>query len=203
MLDPGTLNEIISSVVRLKTESAISIRPRTLAELSSITGITVQGVLKHLKRLAELGLVEERRLPTRNLKARTVYAAAGELIGNYSTSDLIIVKPTRKLTAETPSPEGPQDLEDMAADILLLHHRVSDQARKLGRMIDELADEREILRNSLGALPISPEERLVLEVALTEETLEDGLRVLTKYYGIENKRILDKALAKARHIDRR
>lgn len=153
-----------------------------------------------MKRLAELGLVEEKRLPTRNLKARTVYAAAGELIGNYSTSDLIVVKPTRKLPAGAPGVGGPPDLEDRAADVLLLQHRVKDQARKLGRMIDELTDEREALRNSLERLPISPEEGLALEVALTEETLEDGLKVLARYYGIEDRRTLDKALAKARHI---
>ena len=65
---------------------------------------------------------------------------------------------------------------------------MKDQAKKLGRMIDELADEREALRSRLEGIHASPEEGLVLEVMLTEETLQDGLRVLAKYYGIEDRR---------------
>jgi DNA-binding transcriptional ArsR family regulator len=197
-LDSKTLDEVLSSSAKLKIENALSVRPMTLAELASTTGITVQGVLRHLKRLAVLGLAEEKRLPTRNLKARTVYVAAGEVIGNYSTSDLIVVKPTRKLPTGTPRAGGPLSLEERAADILLLQHRVKDQAKKLGRLIDELADEREALRSGVEGLHVSPEEGLILEVILTEETLEDGLRVLARYYGIEDRRSIDIALAKAR-----
>jgi DNA-binding transcriptional ArsR family regulator len=197
-LDSKTLDEIISSNAKLKIENALSVRPMTLAELASATGITVQGVLRHLKRLAELGLVEERRLPKKTLKARTVYAAAGEVIGDYSTSDLVVVKPTRKLPAGAPRAGGPQSLEERATDILLLQHRVKDQAKKLGRLIDELADEREALRSGVEGLHVGPEEGLILEVALTEETLEDGLRVLARYYGIEDRRSIDRALAKAK-----
>jgi DNA-binding transcriptional ArsR family regulator len=197
-LDSRTLDDILSSKPKLKIENALSIRPMTLAELASATGITVQGVLRHLKRLAELGLVEEKPLSTRNLKARTVYAATGEVIGNYSTSDLVVVKPTRKLPTSAPSAGKPPSLEERATDILLLRHRVSDQAKKLGRMIDELADEREALRSGVDGLHASPEEGLILGVVLTEETLEDGLSVLARYYGIEDRRSIDRALAKAR-----
>jgi DNA-binding transcriptional ArsR family regulator len=197
-LDSNTLDEVLSSSAKLRIESALSIRPMTLAELASATGITVQGVLKHLKRLAELGLAEEKRLPTKNLKARTVYAAAGEVIGNYSTSDLIVVKLTRKLPTGTPKARGSPDLEEKAADILLLQRRVKDQAKKLGGLLDELADEREALRSGVEGLHVSPEEGLILEVILTEETLEDGLRVLARYYGIEDRRSIDIAMAKAR-----
>jgi DNA-binding transcriptional ArsR family regulator len=196
-LDSKTLDEVLSSSAKLKIENALSVRPMTLAELASTTGITVQGVLRHLKRLAELGLAEEKRLTTRNLKARTVYAAAGEVIGNHSTSDLIVVKPTRKLPTGTRA-GGPLSLEERAADILLLQRRIKDQAKKLGRLIDELADEREALRSGVEGLRVSPEEGLILEVILTEETLEDGLRVLARYYGIEDRRSIDIALAKAR-----
>lgn len=187
-MDPGVLDEVLSTGAKLKIENALSIRPRTLAELGAITGITVQGVLKHLKQLAELGLVEEKRLPTRTLKARTVYAPAEELIGNYSTLDLVIVKPTRRLPAGAQGAAKSPNLEERAAEVLLLHHRVKDQARKLGRMIDDLADEREALRAGLEGLGVSPEERLILEVLLTEETFQDGLHVLSKWYGIEERR---------------
>jgi len=198
MMDSRTVDEVVSSGPKLKIESALAVRPRTLAELASLTGITVQGVLKHLKRLAELGLVEEKRLPVKNLKARTVYSASEELIGNYSTQDLTVVKPTRRLPSGTARQGGPPDLEERAANMLLLHHRVRDQARKLGRMIDELTDERETLRSRLGGLDATPEEKLILEVVLTEETLGEGLRALARYYGIEDRRSIDKALAKVK-----
>lgn len=196
-MNPDVLDEVLSSNVRLAVEAAIAVRPRTLGELASISGITVQGVLRHLKRLEELGLVEERKLPIRTLKARTVYAARGELVGNYSTPDLTVVKPTERIPPRT-SQDGDPDPEKMAAEVIVLRRRVKDQARKLGRTIDELVDEQEALRSGLDALTLTVEERLILEVVLTEETLDDGFRVLSRFYGIEDRRSIDKALAKVK-----
>jgi hypothetical protein len=47
---------------------------------------------------------------------------------------------------------------------------------------------------------LSNEERLMLGVVLTEETAEDGAKVLSKYYGIDDRRSIDNALAKARRL---
>ncbi len=191
------MDEVLSSSARLRIEDALSVRPRTLGELASVTGITVQGVLRHLKRLEELGLVEERRLPGRGMKARALYAAKGELVGDYSTGDLTIVKPTERLPPHASS-ERAFDPERGAGEILVLRRRVREQARRLGRMIDELVDEQEALRSALDGLPLDEEERLIVEVVLTEDTLEDGLKVLSRYYGIEDRRSIDKALAKVK-----
>lgn len=196
-MSPDILEEVLSSSARLRIVDALSVRPRTLGELASVTGISVQGVLKHLKRLADVGLVEERRLGTRTLRARTVYAAKGHLVGDYSTQDLTVVKPTERLPPRGAQERNP-DLERMSAEVLVLRRRVREQARRLGRMIDELVDEREALTESLDGLSLSPEERLIVEVVLTEETLGDGLKVLSKHYGIEDRRSIDRALAKAR-----
>ncbi len=195
-MNPDALDDVLSSNARRSIADALSVRPRTLKELASITGISVQGVLKHLKRLLELGLVEERRLPIRTLKARAVYVARGQLLGDYSTSDLVVIKPTELLPPR--GTRSPSDLEGTAADVLVMRRRVRNQAKRLGRMIDELVDEREALKSGLDGLQLSVEERLALEVLLTEETLQDGLRVLSRYYGIEDRRSIDKALAKAR-----
>ncbi|MDG6910029.1 MAG: winged helix-turn-helix transcriptional regulator [Nitrososphaerota archaeon] len=195
-MDPDLLDEVLSSTVRLRIEDALSVRPRTLGELASITGITVQGVLRHLKRLEGLGLVEERRLSTRT-KARALYSARGELVGDYSSADLIVVKPTERLPQRA-SREKNQDIEKTAAEVIVLRRRVREQARRLGRMIEGLVDEQEALRGALDGLPLSAEERLILEVVLTEETLEDGARVLSRFYGIEDRRSIDKALAKVK-----
>lgn len=195
-MNPDALNEILSSNPRLRIADALSVRPRTLGELASITGISVQGVLRHLKRLAQLGFVEERKLPVRTLKARAVYAAKSESVGDYSTSTLTIVKSTENLSSQT-SRRG-SDPERTAGEILLLRRRVRDQARRLGRMIDEVVEEQEALRATLDGMKLGPEERLVLEVVLTEETLTDGLRVLSRYYGIKDRRSIDKALSKVK-----
>ena len=44
------IEQIASSRLRLKIASLLSSRPATLSELSVLTGISVQGVLKHLKK---------------------------------------------------------------------------------------------------------------------------------------------------------
>lgn len=198
-MDHDGLTEVLSSNVKLRIEDALSVRPRTLGELSSITGISVQGVLRHLRRLAKLGLVEEKKLEVRGLRARAIYAARVHLVGDYSTSDLTLVKATDTLPPRALS-EGDLDLEKTAGEILVLRSRIREQARRVGRMIDELVGEQEALRAGLESLILSPEERIILEVVLTEDTLGDGLRVLSEFYGIEDRRSIDRALAKARRI---
>ncbi len=197
-MNPDQLNEIVSSKVRLTIASALAVRPRTLNELASMTGITVQGVLRHLKRLQELGLVEERRVPAISPKARRVYAAKSSAMRDYSLGDLMVVKATDEQGEKADRRSSGSDLERTAGDILIQERRVREAARKLGRMIDELADEQRALSASLVGMDLSQEERLVLEVLLTEETIAEGARVLSRFYGIEDRRSIDKALAKAR-----
>lgn len=195
-MNRDALDEVLSSNVRLRIEDALAVRPRTLGELASITGISVQGVLKQLHRLGGLGLVVERTLPLKTLKARRVYAATGQLVGDYSTPDLTVVKPTGLIPPSRPRRLG--DLEERAAEVTLLRRRVEDQADRLGRMIDSLVDEREALKGELDALQVGPLQRIILEVLLTEETIQDGVKVLQRHYGIEDRRSIDEALAVAR-----
>lgn len=199
-MDTGFLTEVLSSRVRLKIEDAIAVRPRTLGELSTVTGISVQGVLRHLKRLAELGLVEERKAPPRAPKARRVYSASSALMGDYSTADLMVVKSTEMRHPPAPGPGRAQSMESMAGEVLIQRRRVRDQARRLARMIDDLVSAQLWLRSALNGMSLGDEARLVLEVLLTEETIEDGVKALSRYYGIEDRRSIDKALAKAKRI---
>ena len=202
-MDQEKLAEVLASRVKLRIEGALAVRPRTLGELASLSGITVQGVLRHLKRLQELGLVEERRAPVSAPKARRVYAAKSSSVGDYSTPDLVVVKATGKLPPSGAARRHAPDLEQMAGDILMRRRRVRDAARRLGRMIDEVADDQEALAATLDGLGLSDEDRLILEVLLTEETYEEGARALSRYYGIEDRRSIDKALAKAkRSVDK-
>lgn len=198
-MEKRTIDEVIVQGARLKIADAVSIRPRTLTELADLTGISVQGVIKHLKRLAQLDLVEERKAPASVTKARRVYVARNASVGDYSAKDLAIVKLSRAARPEKRRHAKNQDLESLAADLLFQRRRIRDEARKLGKMIDRLVEEEELLNGALEAGPFTDDERLILLSLLTEETIEDGVRVLSKYYGVEDRRSIDKALAKARH----
>jgi DNA-binding transcriptional ArsR family regulator len=192
-VNPDQLSEVLSSRVRLKIEDALSLRPRTLNELASITGISVQGVLRHLNRLEELDLVEERKVSAKSPKARRVYAAKGATFGDYSTGSLTVVKATEKWPSDKRNQREGQNLEKMAGELLIQRRAIRDGAKRLGRMIDGLADDQEALASTLEAMRLSDEERLILEVLLTEETLEEGIRVLSRYYGFEDRRSMDTA----------
>ncbi|HEV2227056.1 MAG TPA: winged helix-turn-helix domain-containing protein [Nitrososphaerales archaeon] len=198
-METGTIDEVLVQGARLKIADAVSVRPRTLAELADLTGISVQGVIKHLKRLAQLGLVEERKAPASATKARRVYVARSASVGDYSAKDLAIVKISRVARPEKRRQAKNQDLESLSADVLFQRRRVRDEVRKLGKMIDRLVEEEELLNGALESGPFTDDERLILLNLLTEETIEDGVRVLSKYYGVEDGRSIDKALAKARH----
>lgn len=183
----------------MRIADAISTRPRTLSELADLTGISVQGVLKHLRRLAELGLVEERKVPARAARARRVYLGRQSFVGDYSTRDLKVVKLTEQKAVER-GKAGVQDLESFAGDLLLRRRRIGEQVRNLAKSIDELVEEEAKLVAALEARPLSDEERLILLALLTEETVEDGAKVLSRYYGLGDRRSIDRALSKVRRI---
>jgi len=197
-LNPEQLGDILSSEVRLKMADALSQRPRTLQELAHLTGISVQGVLRHLRLLEKMGLVEARKVGLKAPKARKLYAAKGEVVEDYSSGRLTVVKAIERWAPPDRTPKAGGDPEGIAAEVFIRRRRVRDEIKKLGRLIDEVAESREELDAVLGSLPLSVEERLILEVILTEETVEDGIRVLSRYYGIEDRRSIDKALAKAK-----
>ena len=197
-MNPDVLSEILSSRARVKIEDAVSLRPRTLGELAAITGISVQGVLRHLKILTELGLVEERKVSSKAPKARRLYAAKGISLGDYSAGGLTVVKATERVPPEMGGRRKRQDLERMSGELLIQRRRIRDEAKKLGRMIDELVDSQQALTSSLNGLGLDGEGKLILEVLLTEETAADGLKVLSRYYGLGDRRSIDKALAEAK-----
>lgn len=197
-MNPDDLSEVLSSRARVKIEDAVSLRPRTLGELAAITGISVQGVLRHLKILAKLGLVEERKISSKAPKARRVYAARGTSLGDYSSGGLVVVKATERVPTQRRVRRQRQDLERMSGELLIQRRRIRDEAKKLARMIDELVDSQQALAFALGGLKLDDEGRLILEVLLTEETASDGLKALSRYYGLDDRRSIDKALAEAK-----
>ena len=196
-MNQGALNEVISSRARLTIADAVSRRPRTLGELSAMTGISVQGVLRHLRKLGEVGLVEERKLAAGAPKARRVYAGGLTILTDYSLPGLTIVKATELVPPQRTLPL-PAGLERMSGELLIQRRRIADEVKKLGRMIDEYVDDQELLSAALDELSVSEFQKLILRVLLTEDTRADGERVLSRYYGVEDTRSIDGALARAK-----
>lgn len=194
------LPEVVSSRARLKVADLVSIRPRTLGELAAATGISIQGVLKHLRKLEELGLVEETSVRGPGLTVRKVYLAKGARLRDFSTGDLTLVKLSGKPSAPAEEPDRPLDLEYLAEEAILQRRRVRDQARRLGRMIDDLVEDESRIRVALESMDLNDIERLILQVLFTEESLEEGENVLLEHFGLQDgKKSIEKALSKARH----
>ncbi|MGD0397129.1 MAG: winged helix-turn-helix domain-containing protein [Nitrososphaerales archaeon] len=194
------LSEVISSHTRLRVADLVSTRPRTLGELAASTGISIQGVLKHLRKMEELGLVEEKSVRGRGLAVRKVYAAKGAKLEDFSADDLTLVKLSWKPPAQTDELNGPVDLEYLAEEAILRRRRIRDQTRRLGRMIDDLVEDESRIKTALESMDLSDTERLILYVIFTEESLEEGERVLSEHFGLQDgKNSIKRALSKARH----
>jgi predicted transcriptional regulator len=191
---------VISSRTRLKIADLVSTRPRTLGELAAATGISIQGVLKHLKKLEGLGLLEEKSVKSPVLAIRKVYATKGARLGDFSMGDLTLVKLSGKPSAPLEEPNRRLDLEYLAEEAILRRRRVRDQARRLGRMIDDLVEDESRVKATLESMDLSDTERLILQVLFAEESLEEGERVLSEHFGLQDgKKSVEKVLAKARH----
>jgi DNA-binding transcriptional ArsR family regulator len=194
-----TLPDVVSSRARLKIADLVSLRPRSLGELAAATGISIQGVLKHLEKLGELGLVEELNVRSPGLAVRKLYTAKGVRIGDFSTGGLTLVKLSENVSASRKDPDQPLDLEYLAEEAILQRRRVRDQARRLGRMIDDLVEDDSRIKAVLESMDLSDEERLILLVLFTEESLEEGERVLLEHFGLQGgRKSIEKALMKAR-----
>lgn len=192
------LGEILSSRARLKIADLTSVRPRTLRELASITGITVQAVLKHLEKLKALGVLEEKRISSSELSARRVYSMVGFRLGDFSHGELTIVKMSKtKRPVEAARGSGYEELERLAEDFLVQRRRIREETRRLGRMIDELVTGEERLGALISVQRIRDDEKLVLHTYFTEESAKEAEDALREHYGMEDaRRAIDQALHK-------
>ncbi len=180
------LESITSSHHRLMIGQLISTRPRTLRELAERTGISIQGVLKHLEKLKKMGLIEQRTLsPRKYLAVRKAYSLKGSNLGDFSRGSLMIVNLSAERMEEElgAAKDVYADLNGMAEELLIQGRRIKDQARRLQRMIDEFSATESRLKRSVESLDLDPEEKLIAETVLTEDTMESAATVLSKFYG--------------------
>jgi predicted transcriptional regulator len=198
------LEDVVSSKARLRIADLVSVRPRSLKELADLTGISVQGVLKHISILEKLGLVGEIKIDAGKLPIRKVYSIKGVRIGDFSHGDLTVVKMTSTTGRHALSEEPIRELESLAADALVQRRKVRDQTRRLGRIIDELVNTEARIGDVVDGLGVPDEDRLLLSAAFTEETMEEAEKALARHLGLrEPRRALEKALSRARKLGKK
>jgi len=182
----------------------VSLRPRTLRELADLTGISVQGVLKHLAKLKSLGLVSEMKLAAGALPVRKLYTIGDVRIGDFSHGDLTVVKISRFSEQVAQPGDSVKELEALAADAMVERRRIRDQARRLGRAIDDLVSTEARIGSLIRGLGLDDKDRLLLHTFFTEESLEDAERALREHYGMrEAGRALEKAISRARKLGKK
>ncbi len=202
MPDYDIVGELVSSKARLRIAGLLSVRPRTLRELSDLTGITVQGVLKHIAVLERLGILDQKRIEGDEITARKVYSVKGVQIGDFSFGDLMVVKVTDLGKTVYKSENPSKQLQSLSQDALVQRRRIRDETRRLGRMIDSFFDTQAHLRGLIDGVVLKDEDRLVIQTAFTEETLEDAEESLRRHYGLSNsRRAIERAFGKVRRID--
>jgi predicted transcriptional regulator len=183
------LETITSSEHRLTIGQQISTRPRTLRELAEKTGISIQGVLKHLEKLREIGLVEETTFSRpKYLAVRKAYTTKGSNLRDFSRGSLMIVNLSeqREEKAVAAAKDVYSELNGMAEELLIQERRIKDQARRIQRMIDELSATHSRLKGLIESLDLDSEEKLIAEMVFTEDTMEGAATVLSRFYDCRN-----------------
>jgi len=191
----------MSSRARLTIAQMISVRPRTLGELSEKTGISVQAVLKHLEKLSDFGIVSEQRVSAGGMGARKLYASRGKRISDFSNGDLALVKLSRQRQHDSPPEDPVSELERLSEELLLRKRRIREQARRLERLIGEFGEDQERMASIVSSLDLTDEEKLLLHIAYSEESIDDAERAVREQHGlVDARRSLDRAISKAKRV---
>ena len=194
-----TISQITSSKSTLRIADLVSTRPRTLTELSDLTGISIQAVLKHLKKLERLGLTKGQDVKRSEMSVRKLYTPGKGRVGDFSAGDLAVVRLSLGEPVGSSSGRSVEGLEALAEDAIVQRTRIGEQVRKLGRMIDDLVMLEASLAGTLESLKLTADEKLILHTYFTEVTPEEAVRTLSKYYGLRDARnAIASAVAKVR-----
>jgi len=175
---------VASSRVRLTVASLLTVRPRTLTELSQLTGVSVQAVLKHLAKLDGEGLVGNSNLgPGEFLRPRKLYSLESRGVEGYSREDTIVAALTNPRPAASEQATGYSVLERLAEDVIFGRARMRDVLKRLERTIGEVAEEEARLRRAIERAELTPEERQIAYVVFTEDDAERARDVLRAHFG--------------------
>jgi predicted ArsR family transcriptional regulator len=184
----ASIEDIADSRVRLTIASAISSRPRTLGELAEVTGISVQGVLKHLNKLSESGILRTRNLPSGEyLRPRKLYFIDSRRVANYSEGEMIVATLGEQAGAGELKVDDPYaELDGLAQDIIVMRRRARELSARMKRMIEEVTENESRIARLIEGLKLSSEEKQIARLIFGDDGPEQARRILRKYYGCAN-----------------
>jgi predicted transcriptional regulator len=185
------IEEIASSRARLTIASLLSSRPRTLGELAEATGMSVQGVLKHLRKLDDAGILKEWTMPRgTHLRPRKLYFVEGRKVADYSQDGVIVAtlgdaRAGGNVRGEKTAVAGGSydELDALAQDVMILRRRVRELSRKTSRMVDQVVDAETRITELVGALDLTEEERQIAYLIFGEDEPERARAILKEHYG--------------------
>lgn len=182
------IEEFASSAVRLNIASILSSRPATLSELAAATGISVQGVLKHLNKLSRAGVLEEKTMSRgRYLRSRKLYSLKGRRVADYSEGDLLVATLGR-------APEEPilrvgdayQELDSLAQDVIILRRRARELSQRMRRVLEEITEDDGRMGGVIEGLGLLPDEQQIAYLIFAEDAPENARATLREHYGCDD-----------------
>ena len=179
------VEDFASSSVRLRIANILSSRPATLSELAAATGISVQGVLKHLGKLSKAGVLREKTMPGgKYLRSRKLYYLKGRRVADYSDGDLVVATLGRS-AEETPFrvKDAYQELDWLAQDIIILRRRARELSQRMRRVLEEVTEDESKVAALIEGLGLSPEEQQIAYLIFTEESPDNARATLKEHYG--------------------
>jgi predicted transcriptional regulator len=180
-----TIEEVASSRVRLKIANLLSSRPATLSELSALCGISVQGVLKHLKKIESEGLLKEENMEGgRFLRQRKLYSIESRKIADYSEGELLVATIGRSSKEEpTRVKDAYQELDGLAQDIILLRRRARELSQRMKRVLEEVTEDEARIGGLIDGLSLAPDEKQIAYLIFTEDSPDHAGTILKEHYG--------------------
>ncbi len=154
--------------------------------------MSVQGVLKHLKKLEEARLLRERKMKRgRYLKQRKLYFIDNPKVADYSQRDVLVATMGRpraigepgEKTADRSGESSLRELDGLAQDVLILRRRVRDLARRTARMVDEVVESESRIATLVSSLGLTDEEEQVARLVYGDDSPETVRQILREQYG--------------------
>ncbi len=182
------IEEIVSSRARLTIASLLSSRPRTLGELAETTGMSVQGVLKHLKILSRLGILRTKNLSSgRYLRSRKLYYIDSRRVADYSEGDMTVAVLGREIATEPARVDDPSaELDRLAQDVILMRRRAEELAERMRRTTEEVTEDESRISRIIEGLDITTEEKQITYLSFGDDRPEKVRRILREHYGCRN-----------------
>ena len=190
-LSVPSIESVASSRVRLSIALLLTVRPRTLTELAEGTGVSIQAVLKHTKKLDEEGLLGETTLATgRHLRRRKLYSMKGKGVEGFSRADMLVAAftPAGREGGEAEEAKGPGSrylvLESLAEDVIFSRASLRDSIKKLERSVSRLSDSQDRLAKKIsGQRTLTSEEKHIAYLYFTEDSESRVKDVLRRHFG--------------------